>query len=339
MNPGPDLIGDQTTVTIDRQIDAFKNLIKYECHNLEYISSNWTVYLTSPESETHKNGETVTGWVFDVNTNKKEIIVTTSDRGRADLYNLRDKHREAANHVAQLATRQSISISSIDKELVSHAKGLLTRCMAKNQSDWYTVFALLKKPPYSELRRGQQNLAELRTAVENDDIATAKDKIRTLDRLGISSRFAEFVRAIDHGEEFQSVEDEYLLKKMRRLDGDEFERFLADIWSEMGFEVELNSDDAGGGDIIAKKPQMDLRIEIEAKKRNQNNKLTLSDVQDYQLMTGRKEADRVLLVTNGRFTRPAEREEKRNSFTLMDGEDLLNLIHSENLYKVVKNHL
>ncbi|WP_435344859.1 restriction endonuclease [Haloarchaeobius sp. HRN-SO-5] len=335
----PSLVGQEQSITVDERVDEFHNLVKYRCQQLDAPFGGWSVYLTTPEDQVLSRGDQITGWIFDIDEERRTLTVTTHERGRADLHNLREEHREAASHIVELATLDSPTARDVDLDQVSHSKGLLTRCIKKDRWDWYTVFALLDKPTSGTLRHGQQTLSGLRTAAESDDDEAIQDRIDLLKQSDIANRFDGFVQALNQGEEFAAVDDEFLLKKLQRLEWDEFECFLADLWAERGWTVQLNEDDAGGGDVIARKPDLNLRVDIEAKQRSPGNRLHLGEVQRYASMASRKDTDKAMVVTTGSFTSPAWREAKRNNFILKDGQGLLEMIRSEGHYHIITEYI
>jgi len=334
------LIGEPLTVTVQERVDSFRGLHKYLCKHDDRFPDNWTISVTIPQEDTVSAGESVEGWIFDIDGSDKEVTVTTDSFGRADLHTLRDRHIEAADHVAYLVLTDGRDASAVDPNQVSHAKGLLSRCVRKDQWDWYTVYKLLGKPPEKQLHQGRQAFSQLRDAAKEGDDRGVAQYIDQLRNNGLAKRFAYFVRRVNLGDEFTAIDDEYLLQKLHNLDPLVFEQFVADLWSQLGWETRLTGEDERGADVIAIQRGIFIRRrDIQVKRKNPTSKHNLDDVQRYMGMIYREEADEVLLVTTGQFTQKSREEASASSYELMDGRELVSFIRENELQQVVNQYV
>ncbi len=141
-------------------------------------------------------------------------------------------------------------------------------------------------------------------------------------------------------------------KHLYGLGSRQFEELIAEIWDAFGFEVELTRRTRDGGkDIIAirSKPER-LMYLIECKRYGPNNPVGIDIVQRLFGVTYLEGADKGVIVTTSRFTKPAL-ETLRKANWLLEGHDFnglsrwldkyqkiqmykeLNLIPPSNLWK------
>jgi hypothetical protein len=116
------------------------------------------------------------------------------------------------------------------------------------------------------------------------------------------------------------------VEKMRELDPEEFEHYVADLWAAQGWEVEvvqLSND--GGRDVVAKRDG-ERRV-IQAKRYAESNYVGSEDIQQYSALLHDETVDSVSIVTTGRFTNSAYRraQEMTADMDLIDGDRLEDL--------------
>jgi HJR/Mrr/RecB family endonuclease len=335
------LIGEPLEVVLRDRVASFRDLYKYQCEPDDRFPPDWTLFATVPQEDSVSSGSTVEGWIFDIDENSQEITVTTDSFGRADLHSLKDRHIEAADHVAYIVLTDVSDSSEVNLDQVSHAKGLLSRCVRKDQWDWYTVYKLLGKPPEKQLHQGRQALSQLRDAAKEGDDRKVQQYIDQLRRNHIAKRFAYFVRRVNLGDEYEVIDDEYLLRKLHNLEPMVFEQFIADLWSQLGWETEVVPvEEDRGADVIA--TQEDLftrRRAIQVKRKNPSSTHNLDEVQRYMALSLRDGIDEALLVTTGQFTQTAREEADVSSYELMDGRGLASFIRENELQQVVDQYV
>ena len=335
------LIGEPLEVVLGSRVASFRGLYKHQCESDNRFPPDWTLSATIPQDDSFSSGDTVEGWIFDIDENSQEITVTTDSFGRADLHSLKDRHIEAADHVAYIVLTDVSNSSEVNLDQVSHAKGLLSRCVRKDQWDWYTVYKLLGKPPEKQLHRGRQALSQLRDAAKEGDDRKVQQYIDQLRRNHVAKRFAYFVRRVNLGDEYEVIDDEYLLRKLHNMEPMVFEQFIADLWSQLGWETEVVPvEEDRGADVIA--TQEDLftrRRAIQVKRKNPASTHNLAEVQRYMALSLRDGIDEALLVTTGQFTQTAREEADVSSYELMDGHGLASFIRENELQQVVDQYV
>lgn len=335
------LIGETVQVDVNRWDQSYSGLHKYECSSLDRFPDDWTIWVTVPEENSLSVGDSVEGWIFDIDSRNKSITVTTDSFGQADLHTLKDRHVQAADHVSHLVIKNVRDSSTVDLDQVSHAKGLLSRCVRKDQWDWYTVYKLLGMPPEKRLKQGQQALSRLRNAAKRGDDDSVQDCINQLRSKGIAKRFGYFVRGVNQGEEYSVIDDEYLLMKLHSLNSSVFEQFVADLWAQLGWETEVvpNKKDRGA-DVIAVQNEIFTRKRaIQVKCKNPELTHNLDEVQRYMALSLRDDIDEALLLTTGQFTEKAHQEASISSYELVEGQDLTSFIREKNLEQIVQQYV
>lgn len=335
------LIGETIRVEAKRWDDSYNGLHKYECEPVDIFPNNWTIWVTVPEENSLSAGESTEGWIFDIDGHNKEITVTTDSFGRADLHTLKDRHVKAADHIAHLVLKDVRDSSTVDLDQVSHAKGLLSRCVRKDQWDWYTVYKLLGMPPEKRLHQGRQALSQTRDAAKRGDDDGVQKYIDQLRSKGIAKRFAYFVRRVNRGEQYGVIDDEYLLMKLHNLDPLVFEQFIADLWAQLGWETEVVPvEDDRGADVIAVQNEIFTRRRaIQVKRKNPESTHSLDEVQRYMALSLRDDIDEALLVTTGQFTQKARDEASVSSYELMEGQELTSFIRRNDLEQIVEQYV
>lgn len=338
--PQSSLIGEWFEITPVEQTGGNERHHFFRCEPHQAVPDDWSITLSVPSDESVTHHQPVEGWVFRLDRNRNEMVVTTDSFGRADLHSLESRHLEAADHVATLVLHQEDDPGAVNNEKISHAKGMLTRCLKKDQWDWYTVYSLLGRPPLGQVNRGRRGLIELRDAVDSGDSRGVTSGIETLQDTGITSRFAYFIRNFNLGKEFELIDSEYLMEQLHALTPEEFEHFIADCWSQNGWETRVTTEHEDiGVDVIASQSEVVPRKHlIQAKRRDPSRNIGVADVQRYAGIGQEYGADEVYLVTTGQFSGNAWRWAENSPVKLMDGEALTRFIRLNELGPVVAQY-
>lgn len=335
------LVGEEITVTVDEKTASYNGLDKHVCEKHEQFPEDWKLTVTIPEDRYVSRDESVEGWIFDVDSHREEITVTTDSFGKADLHTLKDRHLEAADHIAWLVLTETTTADAVNLDYVSHAKGLLSRCVKKDQWDWYTVYDLLGKPPEKRLHQGRQALSQLRDAAKEGDDEKVSQFVNQLRTTNLAKRFAYFVRRVNQGDEYRAIDDEYLLKKLHGLEPMVFEQFIADLWSQLGWETYVVPvEEDRGADVVAVQDDIFTRRRaIQVKRKNPNATHNLDEVQRYMALTFREDVDEALLISTGGFTETAREEANASTYEIMDGAELATFIRENELQQVVDQYV
>lgn len=125
-----------------------------------------------------------------------------------------------------------------------------------------------------------------------------------------------------------------LTDEIHSLEPDEFERLVANVWEEYGFECEVTpSGKDKGVDIIASKSEpVPTKHVIQAKRYNPQNKISSPQIQQYAaLRTQIEGADSVVVVTSSEFTGEAIELANQLGVKTVDGETLTKLLEKTDL--------
>lgn len=122
---------------------------------------------------------------------------------------------------------------------------------------------------------------------------------------------------------------EATLRRLQGMDDYDFEHFVADLWSRMGWSTKVSQASVDAGiDVIASKdapyPQKQL---IQAKRYKSTNSVGGPDIQQYASLKHQEDSvDSVVVVTTSSFTNYAEERAEELNVKLVDGDDLVSLI-------------
>ncbi|MGN0642021.1 MAG: restriction endonuclease [Huintestinicola sp.] len=133
-------------------------------------------------------------------------------------------------------------------------------------------------------------------------------------------------------EEYEKAE--FLLEqqrnKIKNMSHREFEIFVADIFTKLGFTVKITKATRDGGkDIIATKSDpIPYTLIVECKHWSEKHKVDVSVVRSVYGVQMASQANQSVIVTSSKFTRDARRfaEERKNLMALWDIDDLLKQI-------------
>lgn len=116
----------------------------------------------------------------------------------------------------------------------------------------------------------------------------------------------------------------------------EFERFVARLWQERGWETTVTPAQQDGGiDVVATKttPYAEKQL-IQAKHYQDGNSVSAPEIQQYAgLKHQHPDADSVVIVTSGEFTDPARETAEQANVKLVSGTQLADLAADNDLLK------
>jgi hypothetical protein len=130
-------------------------------------------------------------------------------------------------------------------------------------------------------------------------------------------------------------------RELQSVDPSAFEQFVADVWDARGWNTRVTRDSADRGvDVIAtqQSPFRQKHI-IQAKRYSDTNPVGSPEVQQYASLRQQEDADAVIVVTSGRFSKQAESVARDLNVKLVDGDDLYNLISSDELSLITDEYL
>ena len=129
---------------------------------------------------------------------------------------------------------------------------------------------------------------------------------------------------------------------LQQMDPYEFEHFVADLWTKMGWETEVSTAAGDKGvDVTARKSvPYDQLLLIQAKRYGPNTTVGSPDVQQYASLRHQFEhVDKVLIVTTNEFTQQARETANNLNVKLINGYELVELIGEHEALDLVAEYL
>lgn len=118
------------------------------------------------------------------------------------------------------------------------------------------------------------------------------------------------------------------LREIKEMDPYRFEKFVAEVWDQQGFETTLRSKSGDRGiDVVAEDGQQKHLLQV--KRYTGGNKVGSEEVRKYATLYQQVgDADQVDIVTSGHFTDEALQLATDLSVGTVDGEELFYLVNS-----------
>ncbi|CQR48752.1 restriction endonuclease [Haloferax massiliensis] len=128
--------------------------------------------------------------------------------------------------------------------------------------------------------------------------------------------------------------------KLYELEWQEFERFVADLWTIDGWTTEVTGgNDEEGEDIRATKSiPFEMEVLIQTKAYREGNKVQKNQVEQYAPYRG-AEFDHMVVVTSSSFTKPAIKRSQDNRTKIVDGESLAEYIQYLDAEELLDDYL
>ena len=129
---------------------------------------------------------------------------------------------------------------------------------------------------------------------------------------------------------------------LQEMDPYEFEYFVGDLWERMGWETSVSTASADKGvDITARKSTpYDQLLLIQAKRYGPNTTVGSPEIQQYASLRNQFDGvDKVLLVTTNDYSRQAIETAEALNVKLINGDELVELIHEHESLDLVAKYL
>jgi Restriction endonuclease len=129
--------------------------------------------------------------------------------------------------------------------------------------------------------------------------------------------------------------------ELQSVDPSAFEQFVADVWDARGWNTRVTRDSADRGvDVVAtqQNPFRQKQI-IQAKRYSDTNPVGSPEVQQYASLRQQEDADVVIIVTSGRFSKQATSVARDLNVKLVDGDDLHDIISLQGLSSITDEYL
>lgn len=138
-----------------------------------------------------------------------------------------------------------------------------------------------------------------------------------------------------------SPDSDDLKQRLQEMGNYEFEHFVADLWERQGWTTTVSQEsvDAGVDVTVVKETPYPQKQLIQAKRYGQNTSVGGPDIQQYaSLKHQQRGVDSVLVVTTSTFTRHAEDRAEELNVKLIDGDDLVQLVHNLDAYDLIDEY-
>jgi hypothetical protein len=136
-------------------------------------------------------------WVFDVDEKRRRAYLSDSDFGRLPISDrMRPRYASALADVLRLLSEEESVPRTQLASSVSEVKGMINRCLRKDQWDWFSAYEVLGKPDRGWMRWTVDTLDRLRRALRDADetaVAAACSKLR---EIGATERFRVSLEAV-----------------------------------------------------------------------------------------------------------------------------------------------
>lgn len=152
---------------------------------------------------------------------------------------------------------------------------------------------------------------------------------------------AEAVGVADPGDVLEAL-GPALLRILQGLDAGKFERFVADLWGELGYQTTVTRATREGGiDVVARRTTpVEQTVVILARRYGPGTSVDRADVRQYaRLQRQEPDADLVVVVTTGSVSAPAVEAATDLGVKLVDGERLVDVVTDRELYDLVARYV
>ncbi|TKR27823.1 restriction endonuclease [Natronomonas salsuginis] len=129
---------------------------------------------------------------------------------------------------------------------------------------------------------------------------------------------------------------------LQQMDPYDFEHFIADLWTRMGWQTDVSTASIDKGvDVTARKQQpYEQTTLIQAKRYGPNTTVGSPDIQQYASLSQQyNNVDKVVVVTTNEFTNQARELADQLNVKQIDGDDLASLVVEQDALDLVDDYL
>jgi hypothetical protein len=309
----------------------------YKTEPLDGFQDNWEFKLQAPtQVEVELHGHT-DGWIREINEKYQSVETSLFDRDTG-FDAMRDRYLKAADQLVNHPNK-------LDVDTLGEAKGMLTRCIKKDQPDWYTVYYLMGKPSYKTMQQGQSAINRLQDAIRYSDGEEASAAIQQLEEYGMLQRYQKFIERVNSGLEYSALTRAELIDRIHQIDPIDFESFISELLEADGWESSVTEDqyyEKRGVDIIAKKDgPFSQKIAAQVKrydpsKGRHGTTVVRSYNNIHEVVEG---ANISAIFATNEFTDDARELAEETELRLIEGEGLANFIEGIGGYHIVNKYL
>jgi hypothetical protein len=309
----------------------------FRTNPLSSFPDEWEFKLQAPSKIDVELDSEVDGWIRDIN-DKSQIVETSLFYRDTGFDAMRDRYLEAADKLVN-------NTDKLDIDTLGEAKGMLTRCIKKDQPDWYAVYYLLGKPSYKTMQQGKSAIGRLQDGIRYSDGEEASAAIQQLEEYGMLQRYRNFIERVNSGLEYGALTREELIRRIHQIDPMDFERFIAELLEADGWRTTVTEDqyyEKRGVDVIAKKDgPFSQKIAAQIKRHDPNNgRHGTTVVRSYnnihEIVDG---ANISAIFATSEFTDDAHDLAEETELRLIDGDGLASFIEGIGGYHIVNQYL
>lgn len=332
-------IGNEVTVVPTKVLaqNKWHGVDIYRISSLDQYPNSWEFELRAPSKVDIKLNRELDAWIRDINKEYESVETSISPRDTG-FDTMRNRYLESANKLVN-------NPNELDVDTLGEAKGMLTRCIKKDQPDWYTVYYLLGKPSYKSMQQGKSALNRLKEAIKYSDTEEASAAIQQLEKYGILQRYRSFIHRVNSGVEYGALTDKELITRIHQIDPIDFEYFIADLLEADGWNTTVTEDQSyekRGVDLIAKKSgPFSQKIAAQVKRYDPSNGRNGTTVirsynNIHEVVDG---ASISAIFATNEFTEDAHELAEETGLRLIDGAGLANFIEGIGGYHIVNKYL
>lgn len=125
----------------------------------------WSAELRSRGEATYHPGDRHTLWLFDILWQSKTLLVSDTEFGRMSISDrMRPRYVRALRSMLLLLAHPEGRWPGLAED-VSELKGMLNRCLRKDQWDWLSVYRAFDRPRFALLRTCSRQVDDLARAL------------------------------------------------------------------------------------------------------------------------------------------------------------------------------
>lgn len=129
---------------------------------------SWHATLFSRLARLYEEGDEDEFWVFGLRAHQRQLDLSDSDFGRmAITQRMLGRYQRALEAMHSLFEHPGRA--DVEPQNVSEFKGMIGRCLKRDQWDWLTVYTALGRPPYRNLRSAYRVMPGFRHALLSVD--------------------------------------------------------------------------------------------------------------------------------------------------------------------------
>jgi hypothetical protein len=145
--------------------------------NCSELPNTWSCRLKHRAQGLLTENQPLTAWVIDIDVEQRCLYVSDSNFGFLPISDrMRPRYVAALRHLILILAGQQ-SVSSKDAEFISEVKGMFSRCVRRDQWDWYSVWNSLGCLPTNTARRLAMDLGTIARDIHSGNIGTARSKL------------------------------------------------------------------------------------------------------------------------------------------------------------------